>query len=138
MSRPTQYASYKDLAPKDNTPKYNCISIQDHHHRKNILAENHIVCIYLHADWCEPCKTVSPLFSSTAQQYNNIGHCFLLKENVELKLTRDIEITGIPAFIFYVKGQLLRNKDGSPVNVVGGDINKVKQILDNLIGPKSV
>ena len=134
MSRPKQYASNKSLAPKDDKPKYTCVEIENLQHRKKILADHRIVCIDLHADWCEPCKLVSPQFAELAHQYNNPGHCMLLKENVDLELTRDYQISGIPAFIFYVKGELLRDKDRKPVSVVGGDISKVKEILDNLMG----
>jgi thiol-disulfide isomerase/thioredoxin len=135
MPREKQYASYKNLAPKDERKdSYQCMTVQDLHHRKKLLTENSIVCLDLWADWCEPCKTVSPQFAELAKQYNNPGRCLLAKENVDLELTRDYQITGIPAFIFYRHGQLLRDQDGTPVSVVGGDINQVRRILDKLIG----
>jgi thioredoxin 1 len=133
MSRDKQYASYKSLAPKEEKPEYKCVEIQDLHHKKNILSTNKIVCIDLFADWCNPCKIVSPKFAELANQYNNPGHCMLVKENVDLGLTTDYNITSIPAFIFYKQGQLLRNQDSSPVSVVGGDLAIVKKILDKLI-----
>ena len=127
-----QYASFRSLAPKDNTPKYTCVEIEDLKTRKKILSENMIVCIDLWAPWCEPCKIVSPQFAELAQQYNQPGRCMLVKENVDLELTRNFQITAIPAFIFYVKGNLLSN-DKSPICVLGGSIDEVKKILDDLL-----
>lgn len=135
MSREKQYASYKSLGPKDETKnQYVCTAVQNLEHRKKLLTENTIVCIDLWASWCAPCKIVAPQFAELAKQYNNPGRCLLVKEEVDLELTRDYQITGIPAFIFYRGGQLVRDQDGTPVCVVGGDINKVRRILDKLLG----
>tara|TARA_B110000908_G_C10088925_1_gene373066 strand:+ start:169 stop:585 length:417 start_codon:yes stop_codon:yes gene_type:complete len=134
MPREKQYASYKSLAPKDERKEqYPCTEVQNLEHRKKILTENSIVCLDLWADWCAPCKVVGPQFAELAKQYNSTGRCLLAKENVDLELTRDYQITGIPAFIFYRNGQLLRDQDGTPVTVIGGDINQVRRILDKLL-----
>jgi thiol-disulfide isomerase/thioredoxin len=147
MSRlPKQYASYKSLEKKDDKPVYNCTFIKDGQHKQQILENNYLVCVYLYADWCEPCKTIAPLFVNLAQQYDDHGHnqggkgkgkgkggrgrCILVKENTDLNLTDKQLFTGIPAFIFYVNGKLLYNKDGSLATVIGGKMEEVKKILD--------
>ena len=135
MSRGKIYASYSSLAPKKKEkPEYECLSLQSIEQRKKIIDQNAVVCIDLYGDWCEPCKVVTPQFAKLAQQYNSPGRCMMVKENVDLKLTRDYKITGIPAFIFYRKGELLRNQVGTPVHVVGGDLKAVVEILDKLLG----
>lgn len=128
-----QYASFKSLPSNDDTPKYTCLEIQDLETKNKILAENKIVCIYLWASWCDPCRIVSPIFAELSHHYNKPGHCLLAKENVDLDPNKDFQIRGIPLFVFYVKGKLLRNNDTSPVVVIGGNIEQVKQILDNLM-----
>ena len=134
MPRDKIYASYGSLAPKqEDKPVYSVLEIQDLQHRKKTLSGNSIVCVDLFADWCAPCKVVAPKFAELAQQYNNPGRCLLAKENFDLKLTRDYQITGIPAFIFYRGGHLLRTTDGKPVSVVGDNIDQVKTILDKLL-----
>ena len=89
--------------------------------------------MYLYTNSCQPCKVVSPNFAELAQCYNNPGKCLLVKEDVDLGLKSDYKITGIPAFIFYINGKLLIHHDGSPVDVIGGDIKKVQNILDKLL-----
>lgn len=128
------YASYSSIGKTDdNKSYYVCTEIQNLDHRKKVITENNVVCIDLWASWCEPCKIVSPKFAELAQHYNSPGKCLLVKENIDLELTRDYQIRAIPAFIFYKNGQLLRNEDGTPVDVVGGDIQDVKEVLDNLL-----
>lgn len=134
MPHAKQYATYGNLAPKppqSNVPP--CMEMKDLNHRKRMIMSNALVCIDLFADWCEPCKAVSPKFSKLAQEFNSPGKCLLVKENVDLELTRDCQIRGIPAFIFYLRGKLLRDSQGNPVMVVGGNIEKVREILSNLL-----
>lgn len=139
MSRNKIYASYSSLAPKEEKPpEYVCMEFQNLEHRKKMLRENGIVCIKLHADWCQPCKIISPDYAKLAKQYNAPGKCLMAKENIDLELTRDYNITGVPAFIFYKGGQLVRNQqDNSPVHVVGGDLKSVQEIMNKLIGQGS-
>lgn len=133
-SREKQYASYKNLAPKqERKDSYQCMTVQDLHHRKKLLSQNSITCLYLHANWCEPCKTIAPQYAELAKQYNNTGRCLLAKEDVDLELTRDYQITGIPAFIFYRQGQLLKDETNTPISVIGGNLNQVRGILDKLL-----
>jgi len=139
MPRDKLYASYASLEPKKEIPPdYNVMEIQNLEHRKKTLKENGIVCIKLHGDWCQPCKLIAPDYAKLAKQYHAPGKCLMTKENVDLELTRDYNITGVPAFIFYKGGQLVRNQhDNSPVHVVGGDLKSVQEIMNKLIGQGS-
>lgn len=136
MPRETHYASYKSLAPKnenENEDEYSCIEIKTLEHRNQLVNENSIVCIDIYADWCGPCKLISPLFTKLAKKYNTPGKCLLVKEDFDLNLKTDLKITGIPTIIFYFKGQLLRNYDGNHITVIGGDIERVSEILNKLL-----
>lgn len=133
MTRETIYKTFATLTPEEKQTDYKCIEIQDLNHRKKLLTENKIVCIDLYGTWCGPCKDVKPKFAALAQQYNNPGKCLLAMENVDLELTRDCQIGGVPAFIFYKGGQLLKHSNGTPVIITGGDLPKVQDILNNLL-----
>ncbi len=127
-----QYAKYNSLGPKQVPKMPECMDIQDLGHRKKVITDNTVVCIDLYAKWCEPCKVISPKFAELAQKYNNPGKCLFVKEDVELELTRDCSINGIPAFIFYKNGSIVRN-DNTPLVIVGGDLDKVEMVLKKLI-----
>lgn len=134
MPLSAQYKTFSTLKPEEKNNIPPCIECQDLDHRKKMLDDHEIICIDLYATWCQPCKEIAPKFAELAQLYNTPGRCLLFKENVDHGLTRDYNITGIPAFIFYRRGQLVRKQDGSPLDVIGGDINKVRNILDKLLG----
>jgi thioredoxin 1 len=151
MPRDKQYATYTTLDKSSSSnsnhfkqsseesqqrsggPTPVCLEIQSAEHRQKVLQANSIVCIDLHANWCSPCKVVSPKFAELSKEYNSPGKCLLVKEDTDLGLTTDCDITGIPAFIFYRFKQLVRTPDNKPVMVVGGNLKKVREILDNLL-----
>lgn len=63
-------------------------------------AEDKIVAVDFYADWCGPCKMISPRFESLSLEYPNI---IFLKVNVEhLKGTsRKCGISAMPTFQFF-------------------------------------
>lgn len=133
----SNYKKYKTVnclqSTSENQDLSSCIDCKDTEQRRKILNENKIVCIDLYANWCQPCKAVAPLFNELAKEYNIPGKCLLIKENVDFRLTTDYMIHSIPCFIFYINGQLLKDHNGDTVDVVGVDIKKVKNILDQLL-----
>jgi thioredoxin 1 len=136
-----QYAKYNTLAPTEslNNTSNNIESelhITSLHHKKSLLEQHQVVCIYLWGNFCEPCKAIAPKHAELAKQYYNPGKCILMKENVESEFTRDYQITGVPAFIFYKNGQIVRHEDGKILDVIGGDFNKVTSILNKLLYTK--
>ena len=130
------YAKYNNLAPKEDTDTKQEeieIDIRSLEHRKSLLDQNNIVCVYLWGDFCGPCKVIAPNYYKLAKKYYNPGKCRLMKENVELDLTEDYRITGVPAFIFYKNGNIVKNENGKIIDIIGGDFNRVESILNNLL-----
>lgn len=136
MSRPTKYKTFSKLSstisstikqPATMPNVQTCVEVVDKDQRASIIHQNKIVCIYLFATWCGPCKVVGPKFAELAQEFNKEGSVMLVKENIENNLTCDYKIKGIPAFIFYINGTLHTEQ------VVGGDIEAVRGILEKHI-----
>jgi hypothetical protein len=77
---------------------------------------------------------IKPAYKALAAEYNNPGSCLLVQEDVDLGLTSDdYNVSGIPCFIFYRRGQILRDEKNEVISVVGGDLKKVRFILDKLL-----
>jgi thioredoxin 1 len=138
-TRSSNYKTFKTLPsreknkPQDETVNLRpCLEIQDLRHKNNIIRDNRIVCIKFHADWCQPCKVISPKYNKLAEKFNNTGRACLAQENVDLKISQDYKVTGIPAFIFYKNGQLIHHSKDKPLDVIGGDLTKVEEILIRL------
>jgi thioredoxin len=86
------------------------------------LAEKPII-VDFYANWCKPCKMISPYLDNLAKKYE--GKIIIYKVNVdkEKELAKEIGINSIPTLIFVPKS-------GEPQIVVGG---KSEEELDNII-----
>ena len=64
------------------------------------------------ADWCGPCKMVSPVIDGLATAYD--GKVFVGKVNVddEPELAEKFQIQSIPNIVFFKNGQMIDRKIG--------------------------
>lgn len=105
----------------DNIPQI--LKIED----KNFMLQNYKICVIdVYADWCGPCKIVSPLFSKLFSKYNIPGVCILAKENVDLKLSPNVQV--VPSFQFFVYGKLDSTISGADITLVE---NKIIELINN-------
>ena len=128
------YATYDSLTPKED-PKQDSsdnLSINSINHRQSIIDTNTVVCIYLWGNFCKPCKTIAPQYAQLADKYYNHNKCVLMKEDVELKFTTEYRVEVVPSFIFFKHGKIVTH-NGKILDVIGGDLNKVESILNNLL-----
>lgn len=79
------------------------------------------------AEWCEPCKQLSPVLERLAQEYN--GRFVLAKIDVDANqmLMQQFGVQGIPAVFAVVAGQAL------PLFQGAAPVEQIKQTLDQLV-----
>jgi thioredoxin len=83
------------------------------------------VLVDFYADWCGPCKAVSPVIQRLAVE--NKGHFLTIKVDTEKKpeLSRQFEITGIPTIMLFHKGRVLMRLSGAyPYEALKAEIEK--------------
>ena len=115
------FGEKKSESPEVVIPKI--LKIEDKMH----LIQNYKVCVVdVYADWCGPCKIVSPLFSQLFTKYNIPGICILAKENVDLKLSPNIQV--VPSFQFFLYGQLDSVISGADITLVE---NKIIELINS-------
>ena len=59
------------------------ISITSNQHFKSTLASSSYVIVDFYADWCGPCKQISPIFEQLAAQEAKPGRIVFCKVNVD-------------------------------------------------------
>lgn len=65
-----------------------------------------------YADWCGPCQAMLPVFEACAAEYEKISFC---KVNVDehKKLAIQNRVLGIPCFMFFKNGKMVKRIDGA-------------------------
>jgi thioredoxin 1 len=77
---------------------------------ENVIKENELVLIDFWADWCGPCKKVSPILDEISDETGLIIGKLNIDEN--LKKSVEYDVSSIPTMILF--------KNGNPVyNILG-------------------
>ena len=97
MKKPQRFWKGKNNMEVVNTEKFN-----------EIVGSGGLTLVDFYADWCGPCKMLSPVLSKLADRY--AGQVEFIKVNVddEMELAVKYGITSIPNLILF--------KNGKPIN----------------------
>lgn len=78
---------------------------------KKILSENKKVVVDFYADWCGPCKMMSPMFEAAATEVKDV---VFIKLNVDelQSIAQEFEISSIPTMILFKDGKLFEQSAG--------------------------
>ena len=82
---------------------------------KEAIKKNKVMIVKYSAEWCGPCKMLTPIFEETSKEYKNITFA---KVNVDLEpeLAQEYGVRGIPCLIIF--------KDQKEVDRIVGFIDK--------------
>ncbi|WP_343377689.1 thioredoxin TrxA [Buchnera aphidicola (Formosaphis micheliae)] len=100
------------------------ITINDNNFEKLITQEKKLLIIDFWAEWCNPCKILSPILEEIAVEYQD--KLTIAKINIDKNpnTAPKYSIRGIPALLFFKDSNLLMTKIGSLSKV------QLKEILD--------
>jgi thioredoxin 1 len=103
------------------------IELQDMKHFEKLSAMFQIIVIDFYADWCHPCKWVSPKFKELSKKYSDYNNIIFAKCNIEnFKESSTIfSITALPTFLFFVNKDLVATVHGADINEVEENVVKV-------------
>lgn len=84
----------------------NVANVNDNEFKSNVLDQGGVVVVDFWAEWCGPCKALSPLLEQAASEVNGVT---VVKMNVDENTDTPVQygIRGIPTLIAF--------KDGQPV-----------------------
>lgn len=106
----------------------NIVYLNNDSFNQEVLNSKNPVLVDFYADWCGPCKMLSPIIDQVAQDY--AGKATISKLNVDEnnELAQKFNVMSIPTLIFF--------KDGKEVQRMTGAQPKAKltRALDKMIG----
>jgi thioredoxin 1 len=85
------------------------------------------VLIDFYADWCGPCKMMSPVVEELAGEYEGKAKVAKINVDQEPEIAEKYGVMSIPNFVFIKNGKLVDQQIGATAKA------KLVQKLDNLI-----
>lgn len=71
-----------------------------------------LVLVEYWADWCSPCKQMSPILDELAAEYNDQLDIVKVDTNSQAELAAQHGILSLPTLEFYVNGHLVKTTQG--------------------------
>jgi thioredoxin 1 len=81
--------------------------IQDETEFSTLLASEPFLVVDCTANWCGPCKLVSPLIDRLAAEYGDRAKVCKLDLDANQAIATRFKITSIPAVMFFNQGELM-------------------------------
>lgn len=80
--------------------------------KKSVLENPGIVLVDFYADWCGPCKAVSPIIDELSTEMSNVS---FVKVNVDENqdVASEYSIFSIPTFLIFKNGQVISQLVGA-------------------------
>jgi thioredoxin 1 len=72
-----------------------------------MVGSNDIVIVDIWAEWCGPCKALSPILDQVAAEAGSRVLVGKLDADKNSTLCKDLEIRNIPTLLFYKNGEIL-------------------------------
>ena len=103
------------------------LHINDSSFKANVLENSLPVLVDFYADWCGPCKRVSPIVEEIASEYEGKAAVFKMNVDENSDTAAMLGISSIPALIFF--------KDGKETGRLIGFNRKeqIKQMLEKMM-----
>jgi thioredoxin 1 len=87
--------------------------IDDEQFNTEVLNQTQPVVVYFWADWCGPCKLVSPSIDWVSQNYPDRLKVVKMPIDTNPKSVKTYSIEGVPAIRLFQNGQLIHSWEGA-------------------------
>ena len=88
------------------------IHTTDPNFQRDVLESKKPVLVDFWADWCPPCKRISPLLDEIASEQDDVTICKIdIVENPSVMEKYDVK--GLPTLLFFTNGKIVGRKIGA-------------------------
>jgi thioredoxin 1 len=93
--------------------------------KQEVLEAELPVIVDFWAEWCGPCRMISPVLEEMAQEYHDKLKIVKVNVDEEGQLAMDYKVTGIPLLGVFHKGQLVKQLVGArPKAAIVGELSE--------------
>ena len=97
---------------KNKTPKYEAPQITDATFNELVLESKVPVLLDFYADWCEPCKVMSPIINELSEAFEGKALVAKIDTETNIKLGEHFKVKSIPTLILINNGELFERFQG--------------------------
>jgi thioredoxin 1 len=96
--------------------------------KNNLILENGITVLDFFAEWCGPCRGLTPIINELIEDYSNDETVKIVKINVDEQpeIANQFSVRGIPNVVFIKNGELVNRFSGAKGK------KEIQDIIDNL------
>ena len=88
------------------------VMVSKNNFENEVLNEKGIVLVDFFANWCGPCKMLSPVLSQVAEEYKDEVKVCKINIDEEIELAQQYQIASIPAFLVFKAGKVVNQSVG--------------------------
>ena len=94
---------------------------------RNVINDDELVVIDFYADWCMPCRYLSPILEKLEKEFNGVKFYKLNVDEVQ-EVAIEYGIASIPTVLFFRRGKVVGGFIGAlPESAVRAEIEKALQ-----------
>ena len=72
------------------------------------------VVVDFYADWCSPCRSLSPILDRVSKKFENQAKIVKVNIDQEPALARQFDVSSIPTLAFVIRGEVVGQSAGLP------------------------
>jgi len=92
---------------------------------REVIQSDKLVVVDFYADWCMPCRYISPILEKLAKEYNGYVEFYKLNVDENQDIAFEFGIASIPTVLFFRNGKVVGGFIGAmPENAVRAEIEK--------------
>ena len=88
------------------------------------FTEKGLVLVDIKAEWCGPCKTLSPIIDKISSDYQGKISVGKLDADASKEIISELGVRNIPTILLYKDGEIIERKTGMIME------NKLKEMID--------
>ena len=95
---------------------------------KNFI-ENSLSLLYIRADWCGPCKQLSPIIDEVSSELGDKVVVGKMDADANLDFVKELNVRNIPTILYYKNGEVVERTTG--LKTKNDILNIVNKLLQN-------